>query len=124
MGSMFDAVQHQRQLEEKNDLLKAKMKKLQEEMDLFKQQQEEEEGDDEAEVKTTQGVNVERNYRPGKVNTKFDACARAEFEQQSYQLRAEKEKLLEEEIRLMKMASANMGEDDVNVAHSSNIEPI
>merc|ERR1711976_8291 len=45
-------------------------------------------------------------------------------EKQSYALRAEKEKLLEEEIKLMKMASANMGEDDVNVAHSSNIEPI
>ena len=82
--SMFDAVQHQRQLEEKQDLLKDKMKKLQEEMDLFKQQQDEEESGDEGEVKTTQGVNVERNYRPGKVNTKFDACARAEFEQQSY----------------------------------------
>lgn len=75
-------------------------------------------------VKTTQGVNVERNFKPGKVDSGFDARAREVFEQQGYTIRAEKEKRLEEEIRMMKMASANMGDEDVNVSHTSSIQPI
>jgi len=92
-------------------------------MDLFKEQQG---GGDEidAVVRTTQGVNVERNHKPGKVSSGFDSRAREGFEQQKYTIRAEKEKILEEEIRMMKMASANMGEDDVNVSHTSSIQPI
>lgn len=67
-------------------------------------------------------MNVERNYAPGRVNTRFDDDARHQFEQERYSLRTEKEKLLEEEIRFMKMQRAADG--DTNVADSSNIEPI
>lgn len=130
---MFDAVNQGRIFQEKQELNRQKMEKLREEMLLFKEQQADttalgESSDDEEEMDSR----IKRTpiSKVGKVNVNFDKAAAEEFERQRQELQSEKMKLLEEEIRFMKMQQKydpdgdNSSDGDRDVKSSVNRHPI
>lgn len=127
---MFDAVNHQRQLESRQELNHNKMAQLQEEMAKFKQQQEEERrkerNEDSEDDDNQKGINY--NVQPGRINTDFDKAQAEEFERQREDLQKEKMRLLEEEISFMKQARLGTegysSDGSIDVKSSCNIQPM
>jgi len=128
---MIDAVNHSRILQERTDLNNQKLVALQEEMKKFKEQQalqkNQESSDDEDTSKT---INIERNFKPGKVNTSFDKQHADELERRRQELQNEKMRLLDEEIHFMKAARMNgdksgySSDGSIDVKSSCNIQPM